>query len=663
MPSSPAVGSPRLARVGRWSGGIGLGCFALITLSFPAATRMWAWPWELALWITLGMPPLWLALRSWDSSVPLALPRRRWLFVLSATAVTILLSAALSPHRAQSLLWSASWLAPLAGFLIAHDWLQGRSENDTIRARVLLERALLVAFAMVGIWSVGNWLQDLLTTSFANVVEARNPYPLGHSNYTAGMALLMLPLGAAGTLRERGSWRALGASVVILAGTMLFSSGSRGGMLGLAAIAVLGVWLAPIPWRLKLFTALAAMAVGALFIAAHPRTRTLFGIGGEISLARSDDQRSAMFTAGWLMGNERPLLGWGPGTTPLVYPRFRGQLDGGAENVLQLHSAPVQIWAELGVLGLIVAAAALGLVLTRVRADAIAATSLLGYATFALTDWQLDVPFFGFSVALFAAMLAPPGGTAKPKSRRVMAAATLAIAILTAGLGRPDPTPEMNVEALALARDPQKADAAIALLRQSLAVNPAQEIAHFNLGWLQLVSDPPAAERHFLAAARLVPDKGGVYFGLGLARLNRGDAPGAARAFALECLNDPGFVRSGWWREPAIAAAREPAAKALEHLLQRAAVLAAARTRLQPTIAALQAALVPLPPVPAGPERSYRRERTGYPVLMRDLDLPPPTDLFDVRDVPGEPAALPAKGWLPSPILLTLLDETRAQFR
>lgn len=663
MPSSPAVGSPRFARIGRWGGSIGLGCFALITLAFPAATRMWAWPWELALWITLALPPLWLAVRGWDSNAPLALPSRPWLLVLGAATATILLSAALSPHREQSLLWSASWLAPLAGFLIGHDWLQRRSEADTIRARALLERALLVGFATAGTWSVGNWLQDLVTTSTANVLEARNPYPLGHSNYTAGMALLMLPLGVANAFRERGGWRALAAFVVILAGTMLFSSGSRGGMLGLATIAALGVWLAPIPRRLKLFAALAAAAVGAAFIAAHPRTRTLLGIGSEGALARSDDQRSAMFTAGRLMGNERPLLGWGPGTTPLVYPRFRGQLDGGAENVLQLHSAPVQIWAELGALGLMVAAAAVGLVVSRVRASPIAATSLLGYATFALTDWQLDVPFFGFSVALFAAMLARPGGATTAKPRRLLSAATLAIVLLIAGLSRPDPTPEMNVKALALARDAQKPDAAIALLQQSLALNAAQEIAHFNLGWLQLVSDPSAAERHFLGAAQFVPDKGGVYFGLGLARLNRGDAPGAARAFALECLNDPGFVRSGWWREPAIAATRETAAKALDQLLQRAAILASDRPRLQPIIAALQTELVPLPPIAAGPERNYRRERTGYPVLMRDLDLPPPTDLFDVRDVPGEPSALPAKGWLPSPILLTLLDETRAQLR
>ena len=65
--------------------------------------------------------------------------------------------------------------------------------------------------------------------------------------------------------------------------------------------------------------------------------------------------------------------------------------------------------------------------------------------------------------------------------------------------------------------------------------------------------------------------------------------------------------------------------------------------------------------VPAGPERSYRRERTGYPVLMRNLDLPPPIDLFDVREPENALASpdrglLPPKGWLPSPVLLALLN-------
>jgi len=109
--------------------------------------------------------------------------------------------------------------------------------------------------------------------------------------------------------------------------------------------------------------------------------------------------------------------------------------------------------------------------------------------------------------------------------------------------------------------------------QRSLALNPDQEIAHFNLGWLLVVSDSAAAEKHFFAAAHLVPDKGGVYFGLGLARLNQNQLAGAVRAFALECLNDPAFLMSPWWREPAIAALRVPTAVEFAHLAESAGQL------------------------------------------------------------------------------------------
>jgi hypothetical protein len=66
--------------------------------------------------------------------------------------------------------------------------------------------------------------------------------------------------------------------------------------------------------------------------------------------------------------------------------------------------------------------------------------------------------------------------------------------------------------------------------------------------------------------------------------------------------------------------------------------------------------------VSSGPEINYRRERIGYPVLMRNLDLAPPFDLYDVREDPRFPASvsfpLPEKGWLPAWRLSILLDQS-----
>jgi hypothetical protein len=62
----------------------------------------------------------------------------------------------------------------------------------------------------------------------------------------------------------------------------------------------------------------------------------------------------------------------------------------------------------------------------------------------------------------------------------------------------------------------------------------------------------------------------------------------------------------------------------------------------------------------SGAVRTYRRERTGYPVLMKNLDVLPPEDLFDVQEDPRMADSLrflfPRKGWLPSPLLLEWLD-------
>jgi hypothetical protein len=375
----------------------------------------------------------------------------------------------------------------------------------------------------------------------------------------------------------------------------------------------------------------------------------------------SNVQREAMLTAGWRMGQDRPLVGWGPGTTPLAFPRYRAGLEGGAENVLQLHSLPIQLWAEVGLAGV---AGLLAFIVLFVRAalqDPPIAATLAGYGVYSLTDWQLDVPLFAGAVPVLAGLLAPPADRAVPPRARYviggLAAACLAVLALMA---RRDPAPPLNTRALALATDPATAGQAAELLERSLALNPDQEIAHFNLGWLQVVSNPRAAENHFLAAAHLVPDKGGVYLGLGLARLNQGRPDHAAHAFAMEALNDPAFLFSPWWREPAIAATRERTESELSRLINAASSALSAGSWAAHQIPRMTKAARQLGQVPPGPERTYRRERTGYPVLMRNLDLLPPRDLFDVREplagAPSGAEAPPPKGWLPAPLLLSLLD-------
>ncbi|MEJ1973258.1 MAG: O-antigen ligase family protein [Lacunisphaera sp.] len=646
----------------------GLAGLAALTLADPGATRMWSMPWTCVLAFVLLAPGLILVLRAAAPEHPLRLPSAGWLAVALATAAVPLASALASPYRAPSLLGAAVPVSAAALFLALQDWLGAVPERN----RLLLAKFLAGLFGVISAASFLLWLGDVAALSRAELFSAslfamRNPHPLGHSNYTAGLMLLGLPWLLLAAWRDRGWARGLAAGGAGLALFNLFMSGSRGGLLGFAALGIANVTVMRLGWKRLLLVALGAVALATLLAVANPRIRSFLQPADPAAEPNlSTVQRSAMAAAGSLLGRDRPLLGWGPGTTPLAYPRYRQALAGGAENVLQLHNTPLQLWAETGTAGLLAALGLAVLVAGHWRREPVAAITLAGYGVFALTDYQLDVPVFAAAVAALAALLIPSAsGPASARARGLVAAMTVLAIGLIAGFGGRDRAPALNTEALALARDPVQHDRAVALLRQSLTLNPNQEIAHFNLGWLLLVPDPATAEKHFLAAAYLVPDKGGVYFGLGLARLNQGRNQAAARAFALECVNEPLFLASPWWNVPAIAAQRKEAAAAYDSLLSGIALKPQNPSFNQwwETQAVRLRTLAPrLGQVSAGPEKNYRRERIGYPVLMRNLDLPVPTDLYDVCEDPRFPASvpfpLPSKGWLPSPQLLTLLDQT-----
>lgn len=643
---------------------IGLAGLAVLSLVDRGATRMHATPWIWVLGAIVVVPPTGLILRLVARAPDLRLPSVAWLIAAATVGLLPILSAGLSPYRGPSLLAAAVPFSSACLFLWMHDWLAS-GERQAWR----LEKGLVVGFSAIAMVSAVQWLGDVASLPRAvlfsrDLFEMRNPHPLGHSNYTAGLMVLGLPVLARTAWCARGLVRIVSTIAAGLALLNLFTSGSRGGLLGLAALGVAGVAVAGLGRRRFLFIAGTAVVFATLLGVANPRTRAMLGPRDPLAEPNASTvQRTAMTQAGVKMGVERPLLGWGPGTTPLAYPRFRQFLDGGTENVLQLHSTPIQLWAETGAAGLLAAILLVGLITANWRRSPLAATTLAGYGVFALTDYQLDVPVFAAVGAATCALLATP--VARPASRRARIATGFATIIgggLIALLGARDPAPALNAEALQLARDPGQHDRAISVLRESLTLNPDQEIAHFNLGWLLLVPDPGQAELHFLHAARLVPDKGGVYFGLGLARLNQGRQAEAAHAFALECLNEPRFLASPWWNVPDIRAQRAATAAIFSALIDRTRATLPAKTWVAGQAAMLGTLSPRLGNVSPGPETTYRRERIGYPVLMRNPDLPVVVDLYDVREDPRFPSSvpfpLPPKGWLPSPRLLNLLDES-----
>jgi tetratricopeptide (TPR) repeat protein len=580
-----------------------------LSLAHPSSSRMLTWPWVLlmaALWVG---PPLALLLRLVRAD-DFHLPARLVTVGLALLAVVTVASAWASPYSTASTARTWPTLSGVALFFLLHDWLVRRGPGQPTVPRTV---------AGIGGLVIGVSLVEWATIGDAPSLFVRNMFPFGHSNYTAGFIVLVFPWLAHEAWITRGAARVGWAAAVLVALVALATTSSRGGVLALVAtggVAAAAV-LVRAPWsRPRKLALLAGLAlVGVASILANPRLRDLVVRRSWSDQAQeSNQQRSAMLAAGRILGSERPLLGWGPGSVPLAYPQVRARLNGGVDNVLELHNTPVQIWATLGAAGVVVSLCLIvGMVGAawrggRSASGAAAAASLGGYAIFALTDHQLDLPLFAGIAALDLALLtAATGDPASPTSwRRGLALLFTAVGLLPAlALGR-----DLRVrqtydaaldelgggritEAVALLdhatrrapHDPyfqhQAAGALLGLLpavpeparraqitrdvirrlEASLATGVHEEYAHFNLGWCHLdVGDAPAAARHFMSAARLVPDKGGVYFGLGLALQGAGRPNDAIRAFALEWINDPRSLTSPAW-ETGLAALR-PAVKA-----------------------------------------------------------------------------------------------------
>lgn len=657
-----------------------LAALAAVSLADLGATRMFLFPWSLARWVAVVGP--WLAVAAGlGGRTAWRLPSGRWLGVLCAVGLVLLASAVASPWPRQSLLWCGEPLSLIPWTLLAFHYGSGRSHDALVAGSCLAsivggESALLWANDAVRLPTGPGLLQRL--------AELRNPHPLGHSNYTAGLCLLLLPwpvalIRGSRTARERRlGW--LGAVLVV---GVLATTGSRGAILGLGAGAcvLLGLWRPPLKQALA-GAGLMVVALAALYLG-NPRIRALtlaHDPQGQPDL--SHVQRSAMAEGGWLMGLDRPFLGWGVGTTPLAYPRYRLRLNGGVDDALELHSAPVQLWAETGALGLIAALALLVLSATGWRREGAAAIALGSYAVFALTDWQGDIPAFAGLVGGCLGLLASPE-TGPPRRRPGIALAAAGIPLLLLFGGAEDPTPMLNARALALGAKPASRAEALRLFDQSLAINPDQEVALFNRGWLEVAEDPGKALHDFTSAMRLVPDRSYVYLGRAVAAMNRKDPrEEIVNNLAAECLNNPSFIASPWWRDPTFAALRPDVLARTE---QMAADLSAAlpQDRWPAREAAYLVSLVQWfegkqlrlsalrvgvgesdsgdlpsraasPVLGTGPVRQMAQEMTGYPVLMRNAEIGIPRDILvmpiDTLWQVDRAYLFPPRGWAQAPL-------------
>lgn len=607
--------------------GFGVSCLLLILLSIQpsASTLFFTWPWVFYGQLLLLAP---IFILGWELLHRPAAWRREWTF-LAAMALTIVISVLFSQRPRFSLEPALFLLSGLAwsGLVAVQLAETSQPAAPSVTPRHWMRFAGLMFFlplqAGLFYW-INDWLttvgpSDALPTSLRSLFTYRNLFPFGHWNFTGGFALLALPWFLALVWLERSIWRGVWLACTLVSAIMFFSASSRGAVLGaIAAAAATFVGAAcarKISRKQAVWFALfaCAMVVGLWY--SNPRLRAIVAApSAMLQPSEGDIQRIAMIQGGWLLVQQRPWIGHGPGMTPFAYPTVRAQLVGGVETSFQLHNGPLQLWVDHGLLGLLCAAALAALFLLKawrwlksppstLRTFGLAsAVALIGYFVMFVTDYQLNVLAFVAAIGLESGLVlaAPkkieshsPHGLPWAGAIVLVGGLVALIVLIPAWRARqsyweawttdspaeclaqlektaqiaPDNPHYLNQLALRrarLAETTANASTAATLriqardeLARSLVLDSAQEPVHASLGWLWLGENAQQAEVHFRAAIALLPDRDTLHFGLALSLLAQGDRPGAVRELALECLANPFFVASPSWSQEPLATLHE----------------------------------------------------------------------------------------------------------
>jgi O-antigen ligase len=267
-----------------------------------------------------GVPPVW--------ADPLG---RRFCLLAAAQLVSLLLSTFFSSHAALS--WNGgNWrrfgfISQCAVIVLAYPIAASRLESGL---QILLRAGTAsgVAIAIYGIFQYLG-IDPLLPQAGYHIGEGvaaivRPPSTLGHADYLAGYLLYVVFFGAALLATEpKPKWRALGAAGVVAGSVAVVLSGTRGALLGLAAGAIaLWIWNRP---RLTRKHAVVAVALCAVSLAFY------FSPAGMKLRARGqwelEDLRGGARLLLWRdslrMARQRSLLGFGPETFGLEFPRYQ----------------------------------------------------------------------------------------------------------------------------------------------------------------------------------------------------------------------------------------------------------------------------------------------------------------------------------------------------
>ena len=180
--------------------------------------------------------------------------------------------------------------------------------------------------------------------------------PYVNHNHYAGLMEMLTPIPLVAFLSPHTSahnrWLAGGAAALM--GGSILLSGSRGGMISFALELALLIFI--LFWQrasrniIASVAALACVIVGLfLWIGSSQLTERLSSIRSAANNEISSGTRLAIDRDGLRMFAQRPTLGWGLGTFPVVYPQFRSFYTD--LYVDHAHNDYIQMLVEMGAAG------------------------------------------------------------------------------------------------------------------------------------------------------------------------------------------------------------------------------------------------------------------------------------------------------------------------
>lgn len=397
-----------------WVGLFGLLSLLIFTWLPNSYAYMVGWPyvmwWQVAFLILCGYA-FWLSRK-------FSIPFKRIGYGLDAVVALVLFSSVLSTTASQFQA-VACWnlllvIHYIVCFYLLVNWLRHESITRYFLWAVLVSIGTVTSFVGLALWRPDSsmWLSENFNTA------VRNAQPLGHHNFVGGYELLILPIVTGFALSLKGHYKKIALVASGVVAFTVYISGSRGALIGMIALGIttvaMGLFFTDKDSRRRwAISGLCFALIMSLALFSNPRMRTLFTVDpavdkDKVSIVSVVDgptkDRVFMAESALNILKRHPILGVGPGNLSRVYDTYRPIEAGvGLSLVQQLHNTPVQLAAELGILGLFIY---LSLLFVLVRLGVLlhqritnncdhlmlyaVGGSWLGYSISSLSDYQLE---------------------------------------------------------------------------------------------------------------------------------------------------------------------------------------------------------------------------------------------------------------------------------